>query len=211
MFVSLGNEQIEVIVINKNNKNIYFRFQDDLKLYVTCSRFISKKEIIKLITKNEDKLLKMYKQQLKENTASIYFNYLGKKYIKVTNPELKNVFIEEEYIYFPSEKKLEKFYKDECLRIFKEEIAKCSSSFTGLPKFNLKIRYMKTRWGVCNRSNNVITLNSELLKKEIDLIDYVIIHELCHFYEGNHSKNFWTLVEKQYPKYKEARKRLKEV
>lgn len=211
MFVSLGNELVEVIVINKNNKNIYFRFQDDLKLYVTCSKFILKKEIIKLITKNEDKLLKMYKLQLKENAASIYFNYLGKKYIKVTNPEIKNVFLDGEYIYFPSEKKLEKFYKEECLRIFKKEIEKCSNYFSGLPKFSFRIRGMKTRWGVCNRRDNIITLNTELLKKEIDLIDYVIIHELCHFYEGNHSKNFWTLVEKQYPKYKEARKRLKEV
>ena len=70
---------------------------------------------------------------------------------------------------------------------------------------------MKTRWGVCNRRDNVITLNTELLKKDIDLIDYVIIHELCHFYEANHSKKFWDLVSIYYPDYKNARKRLKEV
>ena len=68
---------------------------------------------------------------------------------------------------------------------------------------------MKTRWGVNNRGNNTITLNTELLKKEIDLLDYVIIHELCHFYEANHSSRFWAHVEKYYPKYKEARKRLR--
>jgi len=58
--------------------------------------------------------------------------------------------------------------------------------------------------------DNIITLNSELLKKETDLIDYVIYHEFCHFYEGNHSKKFWDLVSKFYPKHKEARKRLRE-
>ena len=68
---------------------------------------------------------------------------------------------------------------------------------------------MKTRWGVCNRGNNTITLNTELLKKDIDLLDYVIIHELCHFYEPNHSANFWNWVAKYYPNYKEARKRLR--
>ena len=68
---------------------------------------------------------------------------------------------------------------------------------------------MKTRWGVNNRTSKTITLNSELLKKEIDLLDYVIIHELCHFYEPNHSFKFWAHVEKYYPKYKEARKRLR--
>ena len=69
---------------------------------------------------------------------------------------------------------------------------------------------MKTRWGVNNLSNKTITLNSELLKKEIDLLDYVIIHELCHFYEANHSSRFWEHVSKYYPKYKEARRRLRE-
>jgi len=41
------------------------------------------------------------------------------------------------------------------------------------------------------------------------LIDYVIIHELCHFFEGNHSKAFWDLVKLAYPNYKEARKKLR--
>ena len=134
-----------------------------------------------------------------------------RKYIKVTNNEINNVYIEDEYIYFSNENKLDKFYHSECLKVFKEEIEKCSSSFTGLPKFSFKIRKMKTRWGVCNRKDNIITLNTELLKKDIKLIDYVIIHELCHFYEGNHGKNFWSLVENYYPDYKEARKKLKEV
>ena len=70
---------------------------------------------------------------------------------------------------------------------------------------------MKTRWGVCNRSNNTITLNSELLKKEITLLDYVIVHEMCHFKHPNHSKDFWNEVSKYYPYYKLARKKLKEV
>ena len=68
---------------------------------------------------------------------------------------------------------------------------------------------MKTRWGVNNNGSHTITLNSELIKKDLDLIDYVIIHELCHFYEPNHSSNFWRHVEEYYPKYKEARKRLR--
>jgi len=210
MFLALGDFEIEVIIERKNNKNIYFRFTDDLKLLVTCNIFVTKKEIEKLIKKNEDKLLKMYNMQAKKNNNDSFFNYLGKKYIKVVDPNIKGVFMDEEYIYYPNDKKLNKFYKDECLRIFTEEIEKCASKFVSLPKFTLKIRSMKTRWGVCNRRDNIITLNSELLKKETDLIDYVIYHEFCHFYEGNHSKKFWDLVSKFYPKHKEARKRLRE-
>lgn len=210
MFVMLGDNQIEVIIIRKNNKNIYFRFKEDLKLYITCNIFVTKKEIESLIKKNETALIKMYNEQIKVNNANSYFNYLGKKYIKVEEPSLKEIYFEDEYIYYPNERKLNKFIKDECLRIFNEEINRCKSCFSGLPEFSLKIRNMKTRWGVCNRRDNIITLNSELIKKDLDLIDYVIIHELCHFYEGNHSKKFWAHVERCYPKYKEARKRLKE-
>lgn len=54
-----------------------------------------------------------------------------------------------------------------------------------------------------------MTLNTELLKKDIKLLDYVIIHELCHFFEGNHGANFWHLVSLAYPNYKEARKELR--
>ena len=50
----------------------------------------------------------------------------------------------------------------------------------------------------------------ELLKKEVWLIDYVIIHEMCHFYEPNHQAGFWALVAAACPKYKEAKKALKE-
>jgi len=91
MFVSLGDNQIEVVVIRKNNKNIYFRFKDDLKLYITCNIFVTKKEILKLINENNDALLKMYNKQLSLNNANSYFNYLGNKYIKVEDPSIKTI------------------------------------------------------------------------------------------------------------------------
>ena len=80
-----------------------------------------------------------------------------------------------------------------------------------IPYPNLKIRKMTTRWGVCNVISHNITLNLELMKRDISYLDYVIIHELCHFYEANHSARFWKHVSKYYPKYKEARKELREV
>ena len=69
---------------------------------------------------------------------------------------------------------------------------------------------MTTRWGVCNRTDKVVTLNSELVKRTKEELDYVIIHELCHFYEGNHSSRFWEHVSKYCPNYKYLRKTMKE-
>ena len=69
---------------------------------------------------------------------------------------------------------------------------------------------MKTRWGVCNRKNLSITINSELIKLDIEKIDYVIIHELAHFIHFNHSINFWNIVAKYCSNYKAIRKSMKE-
>ena len=67
---------------------------------------------------------------------------------------------------------------------------------------------MKTRWGVCNVKTNRVTLNLELIKKDIKYLDYVIVHELSHLVYANHSKDFWNLVSVLVPNYKELRKEL---
>ena len=68
---------------------------------------------------------------------------------------------------------------------------------------------MKTRWGVCNRANNNVTLNSNLIRYDEKVIDYVIFHELCHFIHPNHSKMFWDLVSIYVPNWKIYRNELK--
>ena len=68
---------------------------------------------------------------------------------------------------------------------------------------------MKTRWGVCNTKNHNVTLNLELCRYNIECLDYVIVHEVSHFIEANHSKKFWAVVEKYYPNYKTVRKSLR--
>ena len=67
---------------------------------------------------------------------------------------------------------------------------------------------MKSKWGVCNIKSMTVTLNTELITKDVHLIDYVIVHELCHFKHMNHSTFFWQEVSKYYPYYKEARREL---
>ena len=208
MEVEIANNLFPVEIIRKNNKNIYFRFKNDV-LFVTCNRFVSEREIKRLINANQDSLIKMYnKIKIKENN-DVGFHYLGKPMIIVYDENIKDIIIEENIIYTKNEKQFAKWYKEECLRIFAERIEYLLPRFTGLPKFSFRIRKMTSRWGVNNVTKKIITLNTELLKKDISLIDYVIIHELCHFYEGNHSDRFWYQVSLRYPDYKLARKRLR--
>lgn len=209
MEVQLGKYVVPLEIIKKNNKNIYFRFKENGVLYVTCHRFVSEREIRKLIQNNEKSLLKMYEKFLKQNERENQFYYLGEPYTVVYDDSLKTISIVDDMIYAKNEKMFAKWYKEECEKIFKERIQAQLCNFSNIPKFSLRIRKMKTRWGVNNVTKRIITLNSELLKKDITLIDYVIVHELCHFYEANHSSRFWLQVEKRYPYYKLARKRLR--
>ncbi len=200
--------EIEVIVNRKNNKNIYFRVKEDLKLYVNAPMFLSSNSILNLIKDNEAAILKMYEKVANKNNDNDKFWYLGKSYdIKFSDDS--NIAFKDNCIYTPSIEALENFYQKQVVKIFTEEVEIAKKCFSKLPNFTLKFRKMKTRWGVCNTFKKTVTLNTELLKKDIELLDYVIIHELCHFFEGNHSKNFWKLVQQAYPNYKEARKKLR--
>ncbi len=211
MQIEVGPYKLEVIIVYKKNKNIYLRLKDDLKLYITCNRLVSKSYLKNLIKENENHILKMYEKVLENQEYNKNFYYLGQKYDLVFNEDIKEPYFNDNKLYLKDEKMLNKFWQKECFRIFSKRVNELKQLFPNLPEFSLKIRLMKSRWGVCNRQNNTITLNSELLKKESTLLDYVIIHELCHFKHPNHSSLFWQEVSKYYPYYKLARKKLKEV
>lgn len=208
MIVSLGDYDIQVIIKRKQNKNIYMRFDEEGNLVITCNLFVTKKEIESLIKKNEKALLRMLQKNNKKQEKERFFGYLGTDYIIVHLSDADEVTFNATCVFAKDQKMLDDFYRKECSRILTSEVNRIATYFKNIPEYSIRIRKMKTRWGVCNRANNTITLNSELLKKKIYLIDYVIIHELCHFYEANHSKRFWEHVEKYYPDYKNARKEL---
>ena len=209
MKFKINDYVIEYEVIKKDNKNLYFRFDENCKLIITAPRFISDVEVKNLITKNSSAILKMYEEaKIREEKVGEFY-YLGKTYQVTFDNRLTEVKFEDDTIVGHDEEAINKFYDDECKRVFEEEIEICQKCFNNLPPFTLKIRKMRTRWGVCNPHKKTITLNSDLLKKDISLIDYVIIHEMAHFYEANHSKEFWHIVEEVIPDYKERRKRLR--
>ena len=70
------------------------------------------------------------------------------------------------------------------------------------------IKKLKSVWGKCSSSKK-ITINQDLMMYSRHAIEYVVLHEFCHLKYMNHSKNFWSLVEKYMPDYKEAEKELK--
>lgn len=82
--------------------------------------------------------------------------------------------------------------------------------FLRLPSSSLAYRKMKSRWGSCGRSGK-ITLNTQLMRYPLECVDAVIVHELCHLLEFNHSPRFYELMDIAYPDWKKTDVLLKEL
>ena len=78
----------------------------------------------------------------------------------------------------------------------------------GIARPKLRVRTMKSCWGSCLVNKGIITLNRKLLMKPRECIEYVMVHELCHFIHPNHSKEFYKFMEQFMPDWKERKGRL---
>lgn len=210
MFIDINNQKVEIVILKKKgNKNTYLRVKEDLKLYVTTSFLMSDRKIKNIIEENMDSIIKMYEKQTFKQNLKKDFYYLGKKYdvVKTNN---KEILFGKEKIFVPTDFDYDKWLKKEANKLFKERLDYWYSNFDRkIPYPSLTIRKMTSRWGVCNSKLTRVTLNLELMKKDISCLDYVIVHELSHFIEMNHSDRFWKVVGANYPNYKEIRRIMK--
>lgn len=100
-------------------------------------------------------------------------------------------------------------YKEQARAMVHRKIA----SFNALYNFNVNkiaIRNQRSRWGSCSKKGN-LNFNYRLMLIPEVLVDYVIVHELCHLGEFNHSKNFWNLVAQTIPNHAQLRKQLHKI
>ena len=210
MYIKIDDNDVEVIVSKKiSNKNTYLRIKKDLKLYVNTSILTRDKDIKKIIDENMTSIINMYHKQENKIEKVDEFYYLGKKYDKIMTNDLK-IILGEGKAFIGKNVDIDKWYKKQAETLFKERLDYWYNNFTyKIPYPNLTIRKMTSRWGVCNSKLKRVTLNLELMKKEMVCLDYVIVHELSHFIEMNHSNHFWKVVGENYPDYREIRRKMK--
>lgn len=208
MIFTYKDRDYEIEVIRKNNKNTYIRVKDG-KVYVTTNYLSSDRSIKKLLKDNYKSISKMIDKFNKSEEDKNVFFLFGRKYdIVFASNEI--IEIDSDKIYAKDEKEFNKWLDKFVKTTYSNHLKYWYDCFEEkIPVPNLKIRKMKTRWGVCNIKNHNVTLNWELYRYDIECLDYVIVHELSHFIEANHSKKFWAVVNKYYPNYKEIRKKMR--
>jgi predicted metal-dependent hydrolase len=146
------------------------------------------------------------------------FLYGGRSFTPVLFPEATRQkylcrFHEDEiHIYYPAGCKesaydiFSKFQKVNARKYLPQRCVELAQKY-GFKVNKVTVRGQKSRWGSCSRRGN-ISLNYKLLQFRVEMIDYVIIHELCHLRQPNHSKAFWNEVAKHIPNYKTLDKEL---
>jgi predicted metal-dependent hydrolase len=95
-------------------------------------------------------------------------------------------------------------------RVITSRLAELNDAHYQLPYQKISIRSMRTRWGSCSAEGNM-SFSYKVAYLPDELRDYVLIHELCHLAQMNHSARFWALVEKGDPQYAEHRQRLRQL
>lgn len=100
-----------------------------------------------------------------------------------------------------------KWYKQQALQLLSARVGVFSAQF-GLVAKQVKISSAKTRWGSCS-ADGTLNFSWRLILAPLDVVDYVVIHELAHLRVKNHSQQFWLLVEQWMPDYQERRKWLR--
>lgn len=145
--------------------------------------------------------------------------YLGKQYrLKIKKSKVEEVKLNKGYfIVYTAKPNNPRKVKELLIAWYNEKAAfhfqnvlqsfKPISNHFSTDNVELKMRWMKKKWGSCN-SQGQITLNTELIKASKKCIEYVLVHEMCHLAYLNHSKSFYRLLEKQLPNWEKTKNEL---
>ena len=143
-----------------------------------------------------------YLLQVQQTTGKHEVHLRNNKYLElhVQNPQDKN----------SKERLLENWYREQLQEIAEERIKHWEEQLN--VKCNeWRIKKMKTKWGTCNHEDKRVWLNLHLAKKSPEIIEYVILHELTHLIEKNHTSRFKQLLDKHMPSWKSKRRELNEI
>lgn len=186
-------------------------------LVVKAPKKMNMEEVFSFIQKKEkwiNEKQSFIKNQIKANTKLINYEdilFLGKKYEVVLVEGLKESYLTDEALFIQSVNTLQKrkklviqWYLQNVEEILIKRVFEIANKMK-LTFKSIKIVNSKAKWGMCDQQKNLY-FNWKLLLLSPNLIDYVIVHELSHIIELNHSKDFWKIVKSILPNYEKSKK-----
>lgn len=229
--VIFGTTIIEYEVIYSKRKTISLQVYPDGRVVVRAPVGVKQLKIEPFVLKRASWVVK-HQRRFEENPVAVptprryvpdeIFRYLGHEYrLQIREANKEGVWLDQEFLIVAvtdvnNTERIaaltDRWYRKEAKRVFTERLAVCFSQveWMGVDYPKLTIRDMKSRWGSCSAKKKV-SLNLRLIQVAEDLIDYVILHELCHLKELNHSPAFYALMDKILPDWREYRRRLNQV
>lgn len=221
-----GNKVIEYEIVRRKRKTICIKINEDGAVIVSAPLRISK-EYILLVLKNRANWILEKQKEIKQRslakvkrdfTEGSTFMYLGQEYPLhlVFDEKIKNINIElneQLNIYTNTmdiEKlriALEKWYREETRKIVTKRINYYENRFKDKVT-DIRVKEQKRRWASCTGKNEIL-FNWRCSMARADVIDYIVVHEMCHMDHRNHSKYFWNRVQEILPDYKEKHEWLK--
>lgn len=188
--IQVNSYSVNVNLIQKARmKHCYLRILNKDELQIRANRSFSLDDAKALVEKKSNWIEKHLRNLEQKECSTEHFYYLGKKENRSNVDDV------------------DLFYKARALEIMPELVDKNALRMQLYPSA-LKFRKNKTRFGSCSAKNS-ISLNILLMKYPLEVIEYVVIHELAHIKHKNHSRKFWSLVEEYCPDYKRLDKMLK--
>lgn len=221
--------KISYTLQRKQVKNINLRIRPDGTIYVSAPPsvpisiieqyiYAKRKYILRTAARFNEK--HKWEIGLKKYISGESFYLLGKQLRLIVQESSKNnIYADGIYLhlackhpenYTIKQKLINDFYKKQCFETFTHLIEKLYPLFEkyDIPYPILRLRNMSSRWGSCIPSKNQITLNISLIHFPERCIEYIIVHEFCHFRYPNHSKKFYSFLTVLMPDWKEQKAEL---
>lgn len=189
----------------KGAKTLRLKVAKTGEISISLPFYSTQKSALNFLELHKEWLEKTHEKILANLPKDDEFRLLGKIYKIKIDESLKNVKLSENEILTPNLRKLEIYKKVEAKRVFNEFIEKFRH-FIDRPINRVTIRNSKTRWGSCNSRKGYINLSLNLIQKEPNLIEYVVLHELTHLIYPHHQKSFYSFIANLMPDYRTREK-----
>lgn len=225
--IQIEGSPLEYSLERKNVKNLNLHVRKDGSVYVSANAAVPEEKIDEFLinkgafirnAQNKFKEQEQYKPLPKQYVSGETFYVQGRALrLKVTQAARDKIYSDGVYLFLDikdqrdttkKERMVKRFLDKQCKAVFGEIVEELYPVFQkyGVAPPILRIRNMDTRWGSCLPGKGVITLNKRLLEAPRNCIEYVVMHEFCHFIHPNHSKLFYDFLAMLMPDWKERKK-----